>query len=294
MSSALRLRQEAQRMGPKADPVWQKAMQVPFLDEKPMSGPPRCTAQDFDLPHLRRCIFDPNTMTWEDKLGGGLDGYVWKVWFGERGPFALKVFWDADPPDFHHYYAPQRECQNAAILQMMEASIAQAAVESTPIRVHANPRTQNEALNNLYAFSDEGRQAQSYPGSSKTVPIVSMPRTRECFGWLRLSGDMFCRLPLDLKAPSFKMSKIQRSMSSDRNYIALVYEYVEEGKNNKAVVEDVDRFFWLAGFGHTMSPSAKNWKSGVLVDLADIVHVGGYGWKEQLYKPRTADLILIK
>ena len=66
-------------------------MQVPFLDDKPMSGPPPCTAQNFKLPRLRHCIFDLSTITWEDRLGGGLDGYVWKVWFGETGPFALKV-----------------------------------------------------------------------------------------------------------------------------------------------------------------------------------------------------------
>lgn len=177
---------------------------------------------------------------------------------------------------------------------MMEAAIAKAAITSTPIRVKAKPQTQDDALNNLFAFSDEGRLAQSDTGSAETVPIVSMPRTRKCFGWLRLSGDMLCRLPLDLKAPSFTISKIQRSMSSNMNYIALVYEYIEEGENEKAVVEYVDRFFWVAGFGHTISPSAQNWKEGVLVDLADIVHIGGYGWKKELYKPRTADLILIE
>ncbi|KAF5020299.1 hypothetical protein F66182_7675 [Fusarium sp. NRRL 66182] len=121
-----------------------------------------------------------------------------------------------------------------------------------------------------------------------------MPRTRKCFGWPRFNSDIVRCLPLELKAPSFKISKIQRSMSSDKNYITLVYEYIEEGENDETVVGDVDRFFWLAGFGHTISPPAKNWKSGMLVDLADIVHVGGYGWKKQLYKPRTADMILIE
>ncbi|KAK7414171.1 hypothetical protein QQX98_006957 [Neonectria punicea] len=194
-----------------------------------MSGSPPCTAQDFELPRLRHCTFDLSTITWEDRLGGGLDGYVWK-------------FWDADPPDFHHYYAAQRECQNAATFQMMEAVIAQAAITSTPIRVHTNPQTQDEALDNLFAFSDEGRLAQSDPGSAETVPIVSMPRTRECFGW-RLSGNTVYSLPLNLKAPSFTISKIQRSMPSNRNYVALVYEYIEEGDNDEAVVEDVDPFF---------------------------------------------------
>lgn len=34
-------------------------------------------------------------------------------------------------------------------------------------------------------------------------------------------------------------------MPSDRNYVALVYEYIEEGENDKAVVEGADRFLWL-------------------------------------------------
>ena len=178
---------------------------------------------------------------------------------------------------------------------MIEAAVAQAAGESnnTPIWVHANPRTQDEALDNLYAFSDKGRHLSSL-GSCKSLPITSMPRIRKCFGWLRLSGDVFRAFPPELKAPSYKISKVQRSISFDKEYIAVVYEYVEEGRNDEAVVEDVDRFFWLAGFSHTLSPSVKNWKSGVLVDLADIVHAGGYGWKKQLYGPRTADLILIE
>ena len=97
------------------------------------------------------------------------------------------------------------------------------------------------------------------------------------FGWLRLSGDKFRRLPLESGAPFFKIFKIQRSISSDRDCIVLVYEYVKEGENDKAIVEDVDCFFWLSGFGYTTSPFIKNWKSGVLVDLIDIVYVGGQG-----------------
>ena len=90
MNRASRLR-EAQRIGPGPDPVRQAAMQVPFLDDTRMSGPPFCTAENFALPRLRQCTFDPSTIVWEDKLGGGLDGYVWKVCFGEIGPFVLKV-----------------------------------------------------------------------------------------------------------------------------------------------------------------------------------------------------------
>ncbi len=56
-----------------------------------MIGPPSCTAADFKKPRLRRCPFDPADLRFEARLGGGLDGYVWKVYFGDEGLFALKV-----------------------------------------------------------------------------------------------------------------------------------------------------------------------------------------------------------
>jgi hypothetical protein len=30
-------------------------------------------------------------ITWIARLGGGLDGFAWKVAFGNQGPFVLKV-----------------------------------------------------------------------------------------------------------------------------------------------------------------------------------------------------------
>lgn len=41
---------------------------------------------------------------------------------------------------------------------MMEAAVHQAALESTPILVNGNPRTKDDAMANVYAFSHEGRQ----------------------------------------------------------------------------------------------------------------------------------------
>lgn len=72
-------------------PKWAAAMAVPFLDESPMIGPAPWSAKHFQEPRLRRCTMDPSTLSWEAKLDGGLDGYVWKVWFGDAGPFALKL-----------------------------------------------------------------------------------------------------------------------------------------------------------------------------------------------------------
>ncbi|KAI8722334.1 hypothetical protein NCS52_00377000 [Fusarium sp. LHS14.1] len=235
-----------------------RAQAVPFRDDELMEGPPSCSAEDFDLPRLRRCPLDLADIDWESssRLGGGLDGYVWKVWFKGDGPFVLKVFWDAEPPEFYHYFAVQRECQNAALLQMMETAVKQASADSASILVKARPETKN------------------------------------CYGWLKFNGQNFLDMPPKLWAPSLVVDKINRDFSPEKEYFAIVYEFVEEGENDPATVEKVDEFFWLSGFGHNSSPLEKNWKSGILIDLSDIVHAGGFGWSPKSYGPRPANCIL--
>jgi hypothetical protein len=70
-----------------------RAQAVPFRDDELMEGPHSCSAADFDMPCLRRCPFNLADIDWESssRLGGGLDGYVWKVWFKGDEPFVLKV-----------------------------------------------------------------------------------------------------------------------------------------------------------------------------------------------------------
>lgn len=70
---------------------WLDAAQTPFRDDAPMMGPPGTTAADLEMPRLRRCPFSLDSMVWEARVDGGLDGYIWKVRFGAQGPLALKV-----------------------------------------------------------------------------------------------------------------------------------------------------------------------------------------------------------
>lgn len=175
---------------------------------------------------------------------------------------------------------------------MMEAAVEQAVTASKPILVNANPATQEEAIANLHAFSDESRLVGQSEQNSRMRPVSSIPRMRKCYGWLSLNSKVFRGLSLTLRAPTLTVSKITRSILPDKEHIAIIYEYIEEDENSPAVVDEALEFFWLAGFSHTLSPAARNWKSGVLVDLADIVHPGGYGWIKQLYGPRTARRIL--
>jgi hypothetical protein len=75
-----------------------QSMSMPFLNEELMKGTPRFRGQDLRDPRLRRSTLDPKAIVFESRLGGGSDGFVWKVRFGDEGPFALKVVSDAD----HH------------------------------------------------------------------------------------------------------------------------------------------------------------------------------------------------
>lgn len=103
---------------------------MPFLDDKPMNGPPSCTEQDFREPHLRQCTFDFNTIRWERKLGGGLDGYVWKVWFGEKGPFALKVV-----------SAPNVHCRQVVLTRSLSSGTRSPQISTTTTPPSGNART---------------------------------------------------------------------------------------------------------------------------------------------------------
>ncbi|KAK5661241.1 hypothetical protein OQA88_11134 [Cercophora sp. LCS_1] len=279
---------------------WLDAAQTPFRDDAPMVGPPRTTAADFKMPRLRRCLFDLDGMVWEARMDGGMDGYVWKVRFGAQGPYVLKVFWDAKPVDFPTYYAPQRECQNAALLQMMQTAVEQAAAASRPIFVNAKPTTWDDAIANLAVFSDEARLEQPSAADRGSEPppglrkISTMPRMKSCYGWLTIPGKVFQELRLSLRPPPVQVDRIKRYLAPDQEYIAIVYEYVEEGENHPDTMQKAMDFFWLAGFSRTFSPLSGNWKSGVLVDLSDIVPPYGYGWEAKLYEngPGSAHILL--
>jgi hypothetical protein len=279
-----------------------------------LEGEPSCFAADFKLPQLRRCPFDPATIDWNRSIpvGGGLDGYVWKVWFGQDGPYALKVvrsvaylplvyflaspyciltfrqFWQAEASECNNYFALQRECQNAAILQMIET---QMKLATAPIVVNTNPVTKSDALHNLVAFSRERIQNQSLVTDPEVTEIPAFPRMAKCYGWLEFGRQLTRNIPRKKRAPLVHAGRVRRFMSYDKDYIAIVYEYIEEGSNNAAAVEAVDRFLWLVGFCHTDS-AARNWRSGVLVDHSAIVYPRSYGWFEALYKPRKAGTLL--
>ncbi|KAL1853642.1 hypothetical protein VTK73DRAFT_8911 [Phialemonium thermophilum] len=313
-----------------------RLLQVPFLDECPMVGPPSCRLKDFKRPLLRKCVFDLNQVDWTkaEVLGSGVDGHVWLVQFGEdERKFALKAFWRANPdPDF--YFAAMRESQNNAVLQMMETAVAEANAKSCPILVKRHPVTARDALGNMFAFCDEARQIQENrhnkrrekqlqqqlqqqsgqddsqlqpdppstsdkddtTASSGLVPIRRFPRMPKCYGWLKFNPPaLIRRMPHQVRPQPIRIDKYKFYFPDDPDaeHFAIVYEYIEEGETDPAVVDEVAETLWLAGFCFVCTPLARNWRGNVLVDLSDIIYAGARGWSPAIYDKRTAESILI-
>lgn len=166
----------------------------------------------------------------------------------------------------------------------------EAATVSNPIIVNAKPETQKDALANLLAFV--GSREQRLADSADNRAVSSISRIKKCFGWLTVHGTLFRGMSLELRLPVITVGKVTRFMSYDQEHIAIVDEFVENGENDPEVVQEGLEFLQLGGFAHTLSPAARNWKSGILMDRGDIIHPGDYGWKKQLYTAVTARRVL--
>lgn len=141
---------------------------------------------------------------------------------------------------------------------MMQAAMMPDRANCGPILVHPTPAKWKQAMENLCVFSDEKRQANAV-GSSFLIPVTSVPRLRQCYGWLKLTDDDLLRLvPRKFRPPYIKVEKITRTIQRDVCYIGLVCEFVDEASNRLEVVQQVLDLLRSAGFSHTSSPRAYN------------------------------------
>ncbi|OAA62615.1 Six-bladed beta-propeller, TolB-like protein [Niveomyces insectorum RCEF 264] len=276
-----------------------KLQSIPFLSNEPLAGPAGCKEFDFRRPRLRRCPFDINTINWKDAtvLGYGMDGWVWRVRFGDGGPFALKLFWVAERPFHAEYFAVQRECQVVAHLQMIQAAVDQAAREggARPVRINPASKTWLEAAANVFAFAEEnrGRPAPDPEIDKGLVPLTKIPRMTQCYGWLRFDTDAILpRLPRRLRPHPIKIEKTQRWIEPGQPHIALVYEYVDDKPNDPAQVARVVDFMHCAGFCVASSPHGRNWKNSQLVDYSEFMGIYAYGWHTSRYKRLETEIFL--
>ncbi|KAI3319867.1 hypothetical protein HD806DRAFT_508154 [Xylariaceae sp. AK1471] len=223
----------------------QEGMKVEFRSDDFMQGPPNHTAEDFKKPRLRKCPLRLDTVKWRSatKLGNGADGCAWKVAFGKEGTFVLKVFWDLQAPQISNgYFAPQRECQNAAILQMIEA-----VLEEGPVHLPFEyPDKQEQAMANILAFSVPRENMEQRPEVRSPRAVLSRsPSLRRCYGWLDFdyNFDLIKRMPPEIRPAPRKTDKPPRSMTPGNTYHAIVYEYIPEDENEPESIKALLRFF---------------------------------------------------
>ncbi|KAK5991191.1 hypothetical protein PT974_09469 [Cladobotryum mycophilum] len=234
--------------------------QQPFFDPQLRVGDPDCSWSTFRRPLLRACNLS-REITWEEKMD---------------------AFWDNTAPDGTSYWAVQKESQNAALLQMIGASI-EASTE--PIHLKPDPKTFKDAVYNLQEFSDEGRQEQRFRHRPDAIAISSVPRFRKCFGWMNISGKELYSLDPRLRPHTVRIDRRSfRDLRADEEYYAILYEYISQNEDSetKSVMEDQLNLLWLAGFT-MVATKPENWVGGILLDMADPVCPWQPGWFECWY-----------
>lgn len=208
-----------------------------------------------------------------------------------EGPACLRVrgqFWDNAAPEGTSLWAVQRECHNAALLQMIQTAVGKS---DETIYLHPEPKTREDAIGNLYAFSDEGRRTQEFRDIPGAVQYTSIPRLRECYGWTKIRGRELHNLPRDLRPPSVVIDEVSREIRRTEEYYAIVYEFFPEEQRplDMAIVQYQLDFYWRAGFCLAIYLKPENWKHpGVLIDMADLICPWHAGWFPSNYVRRAA------
>lgn len=204
-----------------------------------------------------------------------------------RTEAGLIQFWDSEAPDTSSYWAIQRECHNAATLEMIRDAI-DSQDPCNPIRLIKEREGVGKARWNLRCFSTEGPQYQHLLKGGVEMSPENVPRLRKCYGWLKLGGDVlnaWGALPI-------KVGKTHREFLAGHEYFAILYEYIEEGEVDKGQMQTALDFYYRAGFQYATAPLWSNWKSGVLIDNCDIITPYTYGYNSRSQKPLTVDQLL--
>ncbi|OAA59176.1 hypothetical protein SPI_06378 [Niveomyces insectorum RCEF 264] len=279
-----------------------------------MEGPPPCTKKDFREPRLRKCPFDLNDLKWDEAriLGAGMDGHVWRVRFqDDEKYYALKVFWVNQPPENWGYFAAQRECQNNALLQMIEAAVQDSNKAAEPIIIDCQPKDYQQARRNLMSFSDEYRERarrakfeikesaqpmfpEKQPDEtvSNGMEIDSVPPLVRCYGWLCFSGRELLKMPPQIQPVSYGNMGPRRELDPSKEYTAILYQYVPPGHSTEQDLERALWFFNRVGFCVSSSSHSRNWHQGTLIDVSDLISPCGAGWFRTRYHKWPARSIL--
>ncbi|KAM0249215.1 hypothetical protein ACHAQJ_009121 [Trichoderma viride] len=244
-----------------------------FASCEPNKGPPSLSWENFRYPQLRR--FSGSFTTYNSRyVGDGVDGLVFKTKTDGGETVAVKIFYNAEPPkDFeglYCYWAFKRECRNGALLGMITARLEQATANSKSVYLDPNPSTREDAIRNLKSFSAES--SDNHPEHFE--PFTLETHINPCHGWTVVDGlDINKRLHKSRGIPALQ----------DRQYFAIVYDYVSKGKLQDEAVQAQLDFFYLSGF-ICLPVEERNWRgSGTLVDFSDLLAPHSPMWRGSRY-----------
>ncbi|CAG9984896.1 unnamed protein product [Clonostachys byssicola] len=245
---------------------------LPFRDDEPLIGDPDCSWKSVQKHMLRACPFKLEDMIFEERLGDGIDGVVFKVSI-DGTPYALKV---GSAPTM-----PSKKNAGTALLQMIGASIAQS---EGPIYLKPEIESRKDALYNTQAFCNEARQKPRFNKLPGAVPITSFPRFRKRFGWLKANST---RLFEDgrMGPPCARVGRDRRAMTKDGEYYAILYEYISPGEQHvdmEGLQAQMD-LLYLVGFD-ICDLKPENWIRGILIDMAALESPWEMHWSHRAHK----------
>lgn len=147
------------------------------------------------------------------------------------------------------------------------------------VKIKKGPKTYNDALRNLYAFSDEGRQSLRMRSRRDVTDLPPFPPLPACYGWMQVQRD---QLP-QLNPPVYK----EVDGSLDWHW-AIVFEFVPGIRQDLVIGQAHLDFFYAVGFAlEAYKPD--NWHGGRLIDLNDICSPLSRGWRATEVCERKAD-----
>lgn len=182
-------------------------------------------------------------------------------------------FFDSVPNE-DDWWPLEREARNVAVLEKVQAGLRQSSPK--PVHVPAKRTTRLDCLRCLYAFSADGRRSRVFdnlPTGEKVAISDTFTRVRKCFGWTRVRGADFMAMndviEIDARA-EYKGEGSASYIERNREYFAIVYEYVLGAKLELNAVQRQLDFFFHIGFHPCQGGNEKNWQGpGILLDFGD-------------------------
>ncbi|OAA48121.1 hypothetical protein BBO_02390 [Beauveria brongniartii RCEF 3172] len=109
-----------------------------------------------------------------------------------------------------------------------------------------------------------------------------MPWLRRCYGWMKVTSEQLkAKISRRRWPPFVDYGKVVRGLNLPnvgKEYLAIVYKYIEEGDHVAETMQETIDFLHDAGFHFCLTSMLRNWKNSMLVDQSDMIHVGGNGW----------------